>query len=94
MIPIADLDRVEVLIALYNGASGDGYKDYLREDSHPLTLRLAEEILHNGAQLETVGGRILRIDLSGPELDPQLYDRHNGLGSARKAIESLRSEDA
>ena len=94
MIPISHLDPAEVLIALYNAAFGDGYKVSLRVDTHPLTPKLAREVLDGGAQLEEVGGRTLRIDLSGPELDPTAFDRHNGLGSARKAIESLRSEDA
>jgi hypothetical protein len=33
-----------------------------------------------------VGGRVLKVDLSGDELDPVLYDRDNGEGAADEAV--------
>jgi hypothetical protein len=41
-----------------------------------------------------VGGRPLKIDITGDELDPRLYDRDQGEGAAAMAISELTGSSA
>ena len=39
-----------------------------------------------------VKGRVMKVDLSGDEFSPRLYDRDNGQGAAEGVINALRAK--
>jgi len=45
--------------------------------------------LKNNEYFDYLYGKIMKVNLSGDEFSPTLYDRDNGEGSAFKAIKHL-----
>ena len=88
-INLIDLDKAEVLAALYNASRplGMGFISY---DSKPMTKEEAAVFLEKTTYFDYLNGRVMKIDLSGDELNPRLYDRDNGEGAAWRVIETLR----
>ncbi len=90
-VSLSGLDKAAVLAALYNGSQpqGMGFAQY---DPNPMTIDQAKALLAKSidAYFDYVKGRVMKVDLSGDELDPRLYDRDNGDGSAQRIIETLR----
>jgi hypothetical protein len=92
-IDIRDLDKAAVLAALYNHArpQGLGNLHYLPGE---MTIGEAQALLRGRSlYFDYVHGRVLKIDLSGPTLDPGLYDRDNGPGAAAQTITRLREQE-
>lgn len=90
MISLKGLDKAEVLAALYNCASSLGLAS-LSRISKPMTAEMAQKILDGGVTyFDYLQGRVMKIDLSGNELDPWLFDRDNGVGAAERAISTVR----
>lgn len=91
---IAGLDKAAVLAALYNGSRQQG-KGFLNGAGYlPMTVDQArEEIDARGKDLyfDYLHGRVMKINLSGDEVDTALYNRDNGYMAAEKIIENLRS---
>ncbi len=89
MISIKDLDKAAVLAALYNVARPQGM-DFMRFDPKPMTVEEARGVLERQQHFDYLQGRVMKIDLSGDEFDPQWYDRDNGQeGAALQAIEAM-----
>ena len=102
-IDIRGLSKAKVLAALYNCARPQGM-GFLHYDPKPMTEEEAEEFLGIGDDLaqgfgsydrnplyfDYLKGRVMKVDLSGDTINPVLYDRDNGEGSAVFAIEYLR----
>ena len=88
-INLIGLDKAEVLAALYNASRplGTGFLHY---DSKPMTKEEAAMFLEKTTYFDYLKGRVMKIDLSGDELAPGLYDRDNGEGAAWRVIETLR----
>ena len=107
MISIKGLDKAAVLAALYN-ASHPLRMGFLHYDPKPMTIEEAREMIgagddttqafgkfvHGDRQLyfDYLKGRVMKVDLSGDELDPRLYDRDNGQGAAARAIAALTAD--
>lgn len=89
-ISLKGLNKAAVLASLYNVSRplGMGFMSY---DPKPMTVEEAQKILEHDTDLDYLKGRVMKINLSGEELDPWLYDRDNGNGAAKRAIESLQS---
>jgi hypothetical protein len=89
LIDISDLNKAEVLMALYNAShpQGMGFFQYAGD---PLTIEKAEEYLQKNTYFDYLNGRVLKVDLKGDELNPALYDRDNGEGAAYRVIMELR----
>ncbi len=95
---ISKLDKAEVLATLYNRAQtqGMGILHYTPED---ITVEEARKILsdieENGHRpyFDYLNGRVMKVDLSGDELQTALYNRDNGDGAAERAIEELGEEN-
>lgn len=93
MINIKGRDKAEVLMRLYNASKplGMGFLHYIPKD---MTLAEAQATLSSGDWLSHEGrvyfdylhGRVMKVDLSGDEFDPTLYDRDNGEGAAQNAL--------
>lgn len=94
MIDLKDLNKAQVLAALYNRAKpqGMGFLHFTPED---MTKNEAQALLDAGqTYFNYVKGRVMKVDLSGNTLDPYLYDRDNGNGSAFDVISNLTDTDA
>jgi hypothetical protein len=88
-IDISKMDKASVLAALYNNAKpqGMGFMHFTPED---MLIREAQILLDSGqTYFDYVGGRVMKVDLSGDEFSPGLYDRDNGEGAASKVLASL-----
>lgn len=86
MINLKNKDKAEVLAKLYNASQPLG-KGIFHFDSSDMTIEQARELLDSGrTYFDYLKGRVMKIDLSGDELDPRSYDRDNGQGAAAAAI--------
>jgi len=103
-IDISSLKTADVLAALYNAARCGGGpfapRQYTPED---MTLEAAQSLINeirdttrgeasrqrSVLYFDYLRGRVMKVDISGPMLDPRLYDRDNGEGAARRALEPL-----
>jgi len=83
------MDKAEVLMALCNKARRQGMGTLISA-KEPLRKEDAEELLKVQTYFDYLGGRVLKVDLSGDEFNPVLYDRDNGQGAAARALEHLK----
>lgn len=88
MIKIPTGKKAAVLAALYNASKPQGM-GWLQYDSRQMTEEEAENILTDVTSFDYVGGRVMKVDLTGDEFDPRLYDRDNGEGAALRSISHL-----
>lgn len=84
--------KAEVLAALYNASHPQGLGFLHFSPPYPMSIEQAEALLAKGAYFDYLQGRVMKVDLSGDELDPRLYDRDNGAGAAQRAIDSISYE--
>jgi hypothetical protein len=63
---------------------------FLHYDPADMTPAQAEAILQRQTDFDYLKGRVMKVNLSGDEFDPWLYDRDNGQGAAERAIASIR----
>lgn len=77
-LPLLDPPESALPISL---AEADWYVENLRE---------TRQILY----WARIGGRVLKVNLTGNSLDPTKYDEANGKGAAKAAIDHLRKEAA
>ena len=105
---ISGLDKTAVLAALYNRAKPQGM-GFLHYDPTPMTVEQAQQILgggddatvefgdfvHDGNLLyfDYLKGRVMKVDLSGDEVDTWGYNRDNGENAAELVIVELRQFD-
>ncbi len=85
MISIAKKDKAEVLAALYNASKplGLGFRQF---DPKPMSVEEARKLLERTTYFDYIKGRVMKVDLSGDELETWLYDRDNGDGAAARAL--------
>jgi hypothetical protein len=88
MIDLRGLDKAEVLAALYNNSRPQGM-GFLHFEPKPMTKEQAAEMLKTSTYFDYVKGRVMKVDLSGEDLNPRLYDRDNGDGAALRALEEI-----
>lgn len=88
-VDISGLDKAAVLAALYNRAKPQGM-GMLHYDPAPWSAVNALAYGRIDCYHDYVKGRVLKVDLSGDEFSPALYDRDNGTGAAAEAIAPLR----
>jgi len=88
MIDLTKHDKGEVLAALYNNSKAQGL-GILQADSTPMTKEAAWDLLDQSTYFDYLYGRVMKVDLSGDELNPALYDRDLGAGAAERAISTI-----
>lgn len=88
-ISLKGLKKAEVLAALYNASKPQGM-GFIYYDSTPMKTEEAESLLERQTDFDYLKGRVMKVDLSGEELDPRGYDCDNGDGAAAAAIRSLQ----
>ena len=87
-IDISKKDKAEVLAALYNASHPQGL-GILHYDPTPMSAHEAREFLAQTTYFDYLKGRVMKVDLSGDELDTWLYDRDNGEGAAELALSEV-----
>lgn len=89
IINIKDLDKAEVLAALYNSSKLQGM-GFMQAKNGDMTTSQAQELLDSGQDyFDYLHGKVMKIDLSGDELETALYNRDNGSGAAERAISEI-----
>ena len=88
MISIKGLNKAEVLKVLYDNAKPLGL-GILSYNPEPMTIEEAENILKTTMDFDYLQGRVMKVNISKDEFREDLYDRDNGEGSAKKAIDSI-----
>lgn len=104
-IDIKDIDKAELLAALYNNASpmGMGFLqartgEMTREDAVKLmeagddSSRMFPRLGRSNTYFDYVYGRPLKIELGGNELETGLYNRDWGKDAAERIVEGLRNK--
>lgn len=90
---IGDLDKAEVLAALYNRArpQGMGFLHYTPED---MTPEDAQGILSDGpwTYFDYLKGRVMKVDLGEDQLRTTLYNQDNGPMAAEQVIATIREK--
>ena len=105
-VNIKGLDKAAVLAALHNGTRALGmgafhdrgrmsvddarrFIDAGKNDiGHPRTMG------EGALRFDYVQGRPIKVDISGDDFDPRLYDRDAGEGAAERAIAPLLKASA
>ena len=88
MIDISQLNKSEVLAALYNSSKPQGL-GHLHYDATLMTKEEAETLLETWTYFDYLKGRVMKVDLSEDTLHPELYDRDNGEDAAELALHHL-----
>jgi hypothetical protein len=104
LVSIVGLYRPAVLAALYNASTfragmrtPAGIIASLTPDT--MTEEQAEAYIAGqrcstcgtrALRFDYVNGRVLKVNLAGDGFDPVLFDRDNGAGAAKQAIDALR----
>lgn len=88
-ISIQGLDKAEVFKALYDNASPQGL-GFLHFIPGNLNIEEAREAVKEQTRFDYYRGRVMKVDISGDELETWLYDRDNGEGAAERALSSLQ----
>jgi len=89
VIDISTLDKGSVLAALYNASRPLGM-GFMQFDPKPMQPDEATELLKQCTYFDYLKGRMMKVNLKGSTLDPALYDRDNGDGAAKRAIEAMQ----
>lgn len=79
----------KVLIALYDGSKVQGMGIF-QAKSGSLSEAEAKSLLEEQTYFDYLHGKVMKVDLSGNELDPRLYDRDNGQGKAAQLIKAIK----
>lgn len=91
-VSIVGLNKAQVLAALYNGAKPQG-AGFIHYDPKPMDEAEAERILQSGqTYFDYLKGRVMKVDLSGDEIDPYLYDRDNGRNRVDCIMDEVKSQ--
>lgn len=92
MIDISGLDKAEVLAALFNASKQQGMGFLNAEGAKAMSVDDARKCIDvvtdsdGEIYFDYLRGRVMKVELSGDELNPRLYDRDNGQGAAARAL--------
>lgn len=89
MIDISKMNKCEVVAKLFNASKAQGMGFLQAGHDVEMTAFEAEKCLDEvgNGYFDYLKGRIMKVNVSGDELDPRLYDRDNGEGAAARALE-------
>ena len=91
MINIKGLDKALLLAGLYNNSQQLRLGVFDERGYYNLSYNEAKNLLETTTRFDYLYGRVLKVDLSGDEFDERLYDRDNGVGSAQRVVNGIRS---
>ena len=85
---IKGMDKAAVLFALWTNSREQGLSWMGRE---AITLERCQDAIADGHMyFDYFGGRIMKVDLSGEEVNTWGYNRDNGEGAAERVIASMK----
>ena len=88
---IKGISKAEILRRLYNSSQPLGL-GFLHFEPKDMTLKEAEILLEKNKYFDYLKGRVMKIDLSGDELNTWAYNRDNGEGTAEAIISNIKGE--
>lgn len=88
-VDIKGLSKASVFKALYDNAQviGMGVLNAVASD---MSLSEAEKTVKKSLHFVYHKGRVMKVDINDDTFEDWLYDRDNGIGAAKKAIDALR----
>lgn len=87
MINIENMNKAEVLAKLFNASKQQGMGFLQTEGATDMSVQSAQTHIDSGqTYFDYLKGRVMKVDLSGDEFSPALYDRDNGQGAAQAAL--------
>lgn len=89
-IDISQLDKAEVLAALYNASKQQGIGFFQQHGAMNMTVDQARKELEGGNDFDYLHGRVMKVHLGGDSFEPRLFDRDNGEGAAARALAGLK----
>lgn len=91
-IDIKNLDKAKLLQALFNNSKPLGLGFFASGSNSEMSYSEAQKIIAEGnLYFDYLKGRVMKIDISGDEMEPWGYDRDNGQGAAQKVVTALRN---
>lgn len=84
-LDISGLDKVDVLLALYESARPQGM-GFMHFRDEPMPRGEAKALLERQSYFDYLHGRVMKVNLKGDVLKTALYDRDNGEGAALEAL--------
>jgi hypothetical protein len=91
-INIKYLDKAKLLLGLFNNSKPQGLGFFASGSNKAMTYPEAQKIVaKRNLDFDYLQGRVMKVDISGDELDPRGYDSDNGLGSALSVVTTLRN---
>lgn len=90
---IKGLDKAEILAALYNNSKQQGLGLLDINGQSDMSIAEAVELMAQHQHFDYLRGRIMKVDLSGDELDTRWYNRDNGEGAAERVIDNLKETE-
>lgn len=91
-VDVRGIPKDHLLLAMWSSSSIALFYEIFDVPAPNLDLQEAGRELEHGGKLDYVQGRVIKTDISGNCVHPNLYDRDNGLGALRNVVESLRQE--
>lgn len=88
-VDISNLDKAEVLVALYNGSRQQGMGYLHASGASGLSLEDARALLEQTKDFDYLRGRVMKINLSKDSFNPWGYDRDIGQGAAARIVADL-----
>lgn len=88
VIDISGLDKADVLMALYNNSHFVIHNE--EYESKDMTREEAKKILSESTWVDYIKNRPIKVHFDEDYIFGNLYDRTNGQGACRKAIDELR----
>ncbi|KTD56221.1 hypothetical protein [Legionella shakespearei] len=90
-IDIKGIDKATLVAELFNNSKPLGLVFFAAKSNTKMTAENAQKYLDKGqTYFDYLEGRVMKIDVSGDEMDPWGYDRDNGQGSANNVVEAIR----
>lgn len=83
------LNKAEVLVALYNRAKTHGLGILNTDPNYVMNIEKATELLQTQQYFDYLNGKVLKINLSGDDIDTWGYNRDNGQNAAEEVLQPL-----
>ncbi|MCM1215465.1 MAG: hypothetical protein NC548_13210 [Lachnospiraceae bacterium] len=90
MVNIKGLDKAEVLLALWKHSHEQGMSFFGTFTNNPTLGDCRNALKQCNNYIDYFNGRVIKVDFSGDEFNPGLYDRDCGSGAAQRAVDSIR----
>lgn len=92
MIDITGIDKATLVAELFNNSKPQGLGFFASGSKSPMTKVHAQQYLDRGqTYFDYLEGRVMKVNVSENTLNPAMYDRDNGAGSANRVVEAIKN---